>query len=108
MVLRNSKVCGLCGLRVGYSLGTEEFRLAVDRVGQPFSVNALALAAATRRLRHVDELERRVEQTVVERVHVNPELAERGLETTDSQANFSWVSLGTATRTRSTAWPNAA
>jgi histidinol-phosphate aminotransferase len=89
-----SKIYGLCGLRVGYSLGTEEFRLAVDRVRQPFSVNALALAAATEALRHVDELERRVEQTVIERVHVESELAERGLDTTDSQANFSWVSLG--------------
>jgi histidinol-phosphate aminotransferase len=89
-----SKIYGLCGLRVGYSLGTEDFRLAVDRVRQPFSVNALALAAATEALRHVDELERRVEQTVIERVHVESELADRGLETTDSQANFSWVSLG--------------
>jgi histidinol-phosphate aminotransferase len=89
-----SKVYGLCGLRVGYSLGTEDFRLAVDRVRQPFSVNALALAAATEALRHVDELERRVEQTVIERVHVESELADRGLETSDSQANFSWVSLG--------------
>ena len=35
-----SKVYGLCGLRVGYALGSEEFRLAVDRVRQPFSVNA--------------------------------------------------------------------
>jgi histidinol-phosphate aminotransferase len=35
-----------------------------------------------------------VEQNVVERVHVELELRERGLETTDTQANFSWVSLG--------------
>jgi histidinol-phosphate aminotransferase len=89
-----SKVYGLCGLRVGYSLGSEEFRLAVDRVRQPFSVNALALAAATEALNHVDEVERRVEQTAIERVHVETELEERGLETSDSQANFSWVSLG--------------
>jgi histidinol-phosphate aminotransferase len=89
-----SKVYGLCGLRVGYALGSEEFRLAVDRVRQPFSVNALAQAAATEALNHVDELERRVEQTAIERIHVETELAERGLETTESQANFSWVSLG--------------
>jgi histidinol-phosphate aminotransferase len=89
-----SKVYGLCGLRVGYSLGSEQFRLAVDRVRQPFSVNALAQAAATEALNHVDEVERRVEQTVIERVHVESELGERGLATTDSQANFSWVSLG--------------
>jgi histidinol-phosphate aminotransferase len=89
-----SKIYGLCGLRVGYSLGSEEFRLAVDRVRQPFSVNALAQAAATEALAHQDEVARRVEQTAIERVHVESELAERGLETTDSQANFSWVSLG--------------
>ena len=89
-----SKVYGLCGLRVGYALGSEDFRLAVDRVRQPFSVNALAQAAAAEALRHVDEVERRVEQTAIERLHVESELEERGLETTDSQANFSWVSLG--------------
>jgi histidinol-phosphate aminotransferase len=95
IVLRTfSKVYGLCGLRVGYALGSEDFRLAVDRVRQPFSVNALALAAATEALSHQDEVERRVEQTAIERLHVESELQERGLETTDSQANFSWVSLG--------------
>jgi histidinol-phosphate aminotransferase len=89
-----SKVYGLCGLRAGYALGSESFRLAVDRVRQPFSVNALAQAAAAEALRHQDEVERRVEQNTIERVHVESELEDRGLETTDSQANFSWVSLG--------------
>jgi histidinol-phosphate aminotransferase len=89
-----SKVYGLCGLRAGYALGSEDFRLAVDRVRQPFSVNALAQAAAAEALEHVDEVERRVEQTAIERMHVESELEERGLDTTDSQANFSWVSLG--------------
>jgi histidinol-phosphate aminotransferase len=89
-----SKVYGLCGLRAGYAIGSEEFRLAVDRVRQPFSVNALAQAAAAEAVRHQDEIERRVEQTVIERIHVESELAARGLGTTESQANFSWVSLG--------------
>jgi histidinol-phosphate aminotransferase len=89
-----SKVYGLCGLRAGYALGSESFRLAVDRVRQPFSVNALAQAAAAEALGHQDEVERRVEQNAIERVHVESALEERGLETTDSQANFSWVSLG--------------
>jgi histidinol-phosphate aminotransferase len=89
-----SKVYGLCGLRAGYALGSESFRLAVDRVRQPFSVNALAQAAAAEALRHQDEVERRVEQNAIERMHVESELEDRGLETTDSQANFSWVSLG--------------
>jgi histidinol-phosphate aminotransferase len=89
-----SKVYGLCGLRAGYALGPESFRLAVDRVRQPFSVNALAQAAAAEALGHQDEVERRVGLNVIERVYVESELQGRGLETTDSQANFSWVSLG--------------
>jgi histidinol-phosphate aminotransferase len=89
-----SKVYGLCGLRCGYALGSEEFRLAVDRVRQPFSVNALAQAAAVEALEHQDEVERRVEWTAIERLHVESELEERGLGTTDSEANFSWVALG--------------
>jgi histidinol-phosphate aminotransferase len=89
-----SKVYGLCGLRCGYALGSEEFRLAVDRVRQPFSVNALAQAAAAEALRHQDEVERRVERTAVERLHVESALEERGLGSTDSEANFSWVALG--------------
>jgi histidinol-phosphate aminotransferase len=95
VVLRTfSKVYGLCGLRVGYAIGPEDFRLAVDRVRQPFSVNMLAQAAAAEALRHQDEVAERVERTVIERVHVESELAARGLETTESQANFTWVALG--------------
>jgi histidinol-phosphate aminotransferase len=89
-----SKVYGLCGLRCGYALGSEDFRLAVDRVRQPFSVNALAQAAASEALRHQDEVERRVERTAVERLHVESALEERGLGSTDSEANFSWIALG--------------
>jgi histidinol-phosphate aminotransferase len=95
IVLRTfSKVYGLCGLRAGYALGPEEFRLAVDRVRQPFSVNALAQAAAAEAIRHQDEVTRRVEATIVERAWLEVELEDRGLATTDSQANFVWVSLG--------------
>jgi histidinol-phosphate aminotransferase len=89
-----SKVYGLCGLRVGYALGSEDFRTGVDRVRQPFYANMLAQAAAAEAILHQDEVARRVERTAIERVFVQDELAERGLDTTDSQANFSWVSLG--------------
>ena len=89
-----SKVYGLCGLRVGYALGSERFRTGVDRVRQPFSVNALAQVAAAEALRHQDEVARRVEQTAIERLHVEEELSARGLESTDSEANFSWAALG--------------
>lgn len=89
-----SKVYGLCGLRVGYALGSEDFKAACDRVRQPFSVNMLAQAAAAEAIRHQDEVESRVERTVTERIHVEEALRERGLATSESQANFSWVDLG--------------
>ena len=89
-----SKVYSLCGLRVGYALGSEKFRLAVDRVRQPFSVNALAQAAATEAIRHQDEVERRVTHIVAERVGLAAELEARGLGSTESQANFAWIALG--------------
>ena len=89
-----SKVYGLCGLRVGYALGSDQFKRACDVVRQPFSVNALAQAAAAEALKHQDEVATRVERTVIERVNVEMELQDRGLTTTESEANFSWVGLG--------------
>src|SRR6185437_1535571 len=89
-----SKIYGLCGLRVGYALCAEDFRLGVDRVRQPFSVNALAQAAAAEALLHQDEVAKRAERTAIERLFVEEALGERELGTTDSQANFSWVSIG--------------
>jgi histidinol-phosphate aminotransferase len=89
-----SKVYGLAGLRVGYALCSPAFRAAVDAVRQPFSVNALAQAAGAEAVRHSDDVTKRVERTIVERVTVQEGLRELGLETPDSHANFSWVSLG--------------
>jgi histidinol-phosphate aminotransferase len=89
-----SKVYGLCGLRVGYALGSEQFRQACDVVRQPFSVNMLAQAAATEALKHQDDIATRVERTAIERIHVESELEERGFGHSDSEANFSWVDLG--------------
>jgi len=88
-----SKVYGLCGLRVGYALCPEGFRDGVDRIRQPFSVNALAQAAASEALLHQDEVARRVERTTIERLHVESELEERGLAVTPSQANFTWIAV---------------
>ena len=67
---RSRKVYGLAGLRVGYALGSAAFRSAVDAVRQPFSVNAVAQAAAAEAVLHSDDVLRRVERTIVERVAV--------------------------------------
>jgi histidinol-phosphate aminotransferase len=90
-----SKIYGLCGLRVGYALaGSEEFRTAVDQVRQPFFCNAAAQAAALEALNHQDEVVRRVERNLAERIGLEEGLRELGIETADSQANFVWFDLG--------------
>jgi histidinol-phosphate aminotransferase len=96
VILRTfSKVYGLCGLRVGYGLcGSEEFHTAVDQVRQPFFCNAAAQAAALEALNHQDEVARRVERNLAERVGLEDGLRELGLEPAESQANFVWFDLG--------------
>src|SRR5215218_17585 len=91
-----SKVYGLAGLRCGYALcGDERFRVAVEQVRQPFFCNALAQAAAEEALLHQDEITKRVEQTIAERLGLEEELRAMGLQVADAQANFLWHSLGT-------------
>jgi histidinol-phosphate aminotransferase len=89
-----SKVYGLAGLRAGFALcGSEAFKVAVDQVRQPFFMNAAAQAAATEALRHQDEVTKRVESTIAERIALEDELRELGLEPAQSQANFVWLHL---------------
>jgi histidinol-phosphate aminotransferase len=89
-----SKVYGLCGLRVGYALcGSEELRTAVDQVRQPFFCNVAAQAAAVEALAHQDEVARRVERNLAERIGLADALQEIGIECADSQANFVWFDL---------------
>jgi histidinol-phosphate aminotransferase len=97
VVLRTfSKCYGLAGLRVGYALGSPKFRAAIDAVRQPFSVNALAQAAGAEAILHQDDVSKRVESTIAERLRVEEGLRELGLVTAETHANFSWIDLGDA------------
>jgi histidinol-phosphate aminotransferase len=89
-----SKCHGLAGLRVGYALCSPQFRAAVDAVRQPFSVNALAQAAAAEAIRHQDDVADRVEKNLIERIYVEEELHRLGFTTAESQTNFAWMELG--------------
>ncbi len=90
-----SKVHGLAGLRTGFALcASEELRVAVDQVRQPFYANHVAQAAATEALRHQDAMVARVERTIAQRLGVEEGLREMGLHPAASQANFTWFSVG--------------
>jgi len=98
-----SKVYGLCGLRVGFALcGSEAFRTAVDQVRQPFFCNAAAQAAGVEAIRHQDEVSRRVERNLAERLELEDELRRLGLAPAESQANFVWFDLPDGTDERAT------
>jgi histidinol-phosphate aminotransferase len=89
-----SKVHGLCGLRVGYGLcGSDELVTAVNQVRQPFYCNAAAQAAAIEALKHGDEVNARVERTIVARLEMEDGLGELGITAAESQANFCWFDL---------------
>ena len=89
-----SKIHGLAALRVGFALcGSEDFRIAVDQVRQPFFCNAAAQAAATEALRHEDEVTRRVELNLAERTALEDALRGAGLASAESHANFLWFDL---------------
>jgi histidinol-phosphate aminotransferase len=95
VVLRTfSKVYGLAALRAGYGLcASEAFRTAVDQVRQPFYLNAAAQAAAVEALKHQDEVERRVTQTLAARLDLEEGTRGLGVWVAESDANFIWLHL---------------
>ena len=95
VVLRTfSKVYGLAALRVGYGLcASDAFRTAVDQVRQPFYLNAAAQAAAVEALKHQDEVERRVTQTLAARLDLEEGVRGLGVWVAESDANFIWLHL---------------
>jgi histidinol-phosphate aminotransferase len=85
-----SKIYGLSGLRAGYAVGSDARLLAA--AAPVLGVNALTQAAVEYALRSGDaEVERRRRAVARERVVLTEQLRERGVDVTDSQANFLWI-----------------
>ncbi|MQA93371.1 MAG: histidinol-phosphate transaminase [Streptosporangiales bacterium] len=94
-VLRTfSKAYGLAGLRVGYMVAQPVVAEAVRKTMLPFTVNAVAQAAAIASLGVEDELFARVEATVKERTRVREALLAQGWSVPPTEANFVWLPLG--------------
>ena len=83
-----SKAYGLCALRVGYGVGSAGWVEAIEKVRQPFNINALAQAAALESLRHPSPLAKRVAETVSERARIQAALDEVGVSYLPSRTNF--------------------
>jgi len=90
-----SKAYGLAGLRVGYAVSSEAIADLLNRVRQPFNVNALGLAAATAALDDEEHLRRTVELNKAGLKQLAEAFTGRGLDFIPSAGNFITVDMGT-------------
>ena len=89
LVMRTfSKIHGLAGLRVGYGIGHPDFVAALEKIRQPFNLNAMAQAAALAALEDDEHvLSTRKNNEVGLRFFENA-FSDMGIETVPSYANF--------------------
>ena len=89
VVLRTfSKGFGLAGLRIGYAVAHAELIALLNKVRQPFNVNAMAQAAAMAALDDAVHLERTREMVAAGLAFFARELPLLGVEVVPSAANF--------------------
>ena len=89
-----SKAYGLAGLRVGYGVSSEEIAELLNRVRQPFNVNAPALEAARAALGDENHLTTSLRMNAEGLIHLAEGLAARELEAIPSVGNFITFDLG--------------
>jgi histidinol-phosphate aminotransferase len=93
-----SKVYGLAALRVGYGYAGAELASLVDRVRQPFNVNAVAQAAACGALDDTEFARRSIAETRKGLRRLAEGLLSRGIEHVPSEANFILARVGDGAR----------
>jgi histidinol-phosphate aminotransferase len=93
-----SKVYGLASLRVGYGYASAELAKLLDRVRQPFNVNAVAQAAAVAALDDQKFARTCVEETRKGLRRLEAGFTALGLEYIPSQANFILTKVGNGSR----------
>ncbi len=89
-----SKAYGLAGLRIGYAVTTAAGAELLNRVRQPFNVNAMAQVAALAALADEAHLRRTRGMLVRGREYLMTEFTRMGLNFVPSEANFMLVETG--------------
>lgn len=89
-----SKIHGLAGLRMGYSLSSPEVADVLNRVRQPFNGNSLALAAAEASLQDKEHVQRTANVNALGMEQLSKGFASLGLSHLPSAGNFLCVNLG--------------
>jgi histidinol-phosphate aminotransferase len=93
-----SKIYGLASLRIGYGYGSAEVCALLNRVRQPFNVNAIAQAAAVAALDDTAFAEKCAHENRAGLVQLEAGCRELGLEFVPSVANFMLVKVGDGMR----------
>jgi histidinol-phosphate aminotransferase len=93
-----SKAYGLAGLRVGYGIAQTELTDLLNRVRQPFNVNAAAQAAAVAALSDAEFLDESYRLNRSGAQQLNDAFRSLGLEYVPSYGNFVLVKVGDAER----------
>jgi histidinol-phosphate aminotransferase len=89
-----SKLYGLAGLRIGYGIGPKDIVDVMQRVRQPFNVNAAAQWAALAALDDNEHVQRSLKVNQEGMAYLTAEIARLGLEQVPSQANFILLRVG--------------
>jgi histidinol-phosphate aminotransferase len=89
-----SKLYGLAGLRIGYGIAPREMIDLMQRVRQPFNVNAAAQWAARAALDDGDHVRRSLDANRQGMQYLKSEIAALGLEQVPSSANFILLRVG--------------
>jgi histidinol-phosphate aminotransferase len=91
-----SKAYGLAGLRVGYALAHASVADMLNRVRQPFNVNAIALAAAAAALDDMEFVARSYAENLQGLRQIEEGARKLGLDYIPSHGNFITVRVGRA------------
>lgn len=94
-----SKIYGLASLRVGYGYADAQLCGLLNRVRQPFNVNAIAQAAAVAALEDREFADSTAQKNRVGLEQIRNACAELGLEVVPSVANFILIKVGSGLQT---------
>jgi histidinol-phosphate aminotransferase len=89
-----SKVYGLAGLRIGYSIGHPTLTSEMNKLRTPFNVTSVGQAAALAALDDTEHVCRSVEMNRAERRRLFLELTKLHLSPVPSETNFLFVPIG--------------
>ncbi len=88
-----SKIYGLAGLRIGYGIASSALIAGLNRVREPFNVNAMAQLAALASLSDTVHLKKSVALVEEGRKMLSAGLAELGLMPVPDQSNFCFIDI---------------